>query len=182
MEIPLLTMTQDASVGADARRLAEETFGLIYWANTQLGDIADLMYEEHPWFLVFQQRLFQCGHDIHLATANITAKDVSAMRSIRHHYEQSISSLHNFILPGGVRTATRLQEAAAILMQSRRLFGRLSRLIPVNGHIAEFLDEASSACFCVARVLNYRAGYREIPWNPNAQWPPVETLFQTSNP
>lgn len=180
MEIPLLTMTQDASVGADARRLAEETFGLIYWANTQLGDIADLMYEEHPWFLVFQQRLFQCGHDIHLATANITAKDVSAMRSIRHHYEQSISSLHNFILPGGVRTATRLQEAAAILMQSRRLFARLSRLIPVNGHIAEFLDEASSVCFCVARVLNYHAGYHEIPWDSDTQWPSVEKLFQTT--
>ncbi len=164
-EVPLLSLTCDSSPEDATQRLVEETFGLVYWANTVVGHATSLASQlvDSSWVETFQQLLFAAGEDIDHATCCITAMDITWMATMRKDWEGELAPNHGFILPGGAPAATRWQEAAAILMQARRLFARLARLAPVNGRIAAFLDEAAFLCFVQGRRINWQSRYHEIP-------------------
>ena len=171
MEIPILTRTQDGDPRSPVRRLTEETFGLIYWSNTVIGHAVALSVAmaDMSWAPEFQRRLFRAGQDVDHATYRVTADDVRWIRGWRVQWEALVLPQPGFILPGGTAAAARWQEAAAMLMQSRRLLARLARRTPINARVAEFLDESAFACFVQGRVINRKAGHPEIPViDPNA--------------
>ncbi len=163
-DIPLLTQTHDGDPDGPLRRLTEETFGLIYWANTVIGHALSLSHDaiDPSWVTTLQQHLFVAGHDVNHGTCVVTAEDVSWIRKARLRWAASLPPQNGFILPGGSPAASRWQEVAAILMQARRLFAELARLTPVNVRVAELLDEGSYACFVAGRMINQRAGCQEV--------------------
>lgn len=164
-ELVLNVMTVDGDANGASRRLTEETFGLIYWANTVIGHAVAISgsLTAAGWAASFQRRLFAAGQDVDHGTGLTTVADVQWLREWRRVNGEGLPPMARFILPGGSPAAARWQEAAAVLMQAGRLLARLARAMPINGRVAEFLDEAAFACFVQARVINRHTGYTETP-------------------
>lgn len=170
-EISLKVKTVDGDRDGARRRLTEETFGLIYWANTIIGHASAISgcLTDADWASSFQRRLFVAGQDVDHGTARTAVKDVRWLRDWRCRHARDLPAMQGFILPGGSPAAARWQEAAAVLMQARRLFARLARELPIHGRLAEFLDEAAFACFVQARLINRETGNPEHPVVPSAR-------------
>lgn len=172
MDFPLVARTVDPDPTGEVNRLKEETYGLIYWANTVIGGVAPLIVDQttRQVLVVLQHRLFKATHDIVDQSANLKRDDVQTLNRLNREMSEEIPELHGVILPGGTPVASRLQEASAILMQSRRLLARISRVCPVNGHIAEFLDQASDFLFNLSRIHNLHRQMAETPTG-SPPWP-----------
>ncbi len=103
-------------------------------------------------------------------TPRIPAEAAAELESAIDRWDQEISELHHFILPGGTPTGAALHIARTVCRRGERLLAELDAAEGgVNPAALRFANRLSDYLFTLARWANQRAGGAEIPWMFSAE-------------
>ncbi|MCA9149227.1 MAG: cob(I)yrinic acid a,c-diamide adenosyltransferase [Planctomycetales bacterium] len=81
-------------------------------------------------------------------------------------WENELSPLKNFILPGGTTAAAALHLARVVCRRAERRVVTLDRRDAVAPATIPYLNRLGDALFVAARVVNSRAQVADVPWQP----------------
>jgi cob(I)alamin adenosyltransferase len=117
-----------------------------------------------------QNDLFAIGSE--LATlepeakrTNLLAEErISAIEQTIDHYEDKLTPLRTFVLPGGCEAAALLHVARAVARRAERRVVSLAQRATVSRRIMVYLNRLSDLLFVLARAANHEAGHAEVPW------------------
>ncbi|MBM2840670.1 MAG: ATP:cob(I)alamin adenosyltransferase [Bacteroidetes bacterium] len=160
-------------VPKDALRI--EAYGTVDELNSVLGIIrADNANAGIDKILGHvQNQLFNLGADLATPRTNekksikrIEPKDAQALEKFIDSLEPKLKPLRNFILPGGLPTAARLQFARTVCRRAERIVVRLSRNEDIGENITIYLNRLSDLLFVLARYANHVANVPETRWKP----------------
>lgn len=164
-------------VGKDDLRV--ESYGTVDEANAALGLAAVQLRDAELRDLVLrlQSELFTVGAD--LATPleretqagksivpRILAEHSIALERIIDRFEEELSPLRQFILPGGSHGAAALHFARAVLRRAERRTVSLWHAHPddVNPEVLRYLNRLADLLFVLARAANQRDNVPDVPW------------------
>lgn len=88
------------------------------------------------------------------------------------HYNQDLSRLAEFILPGGTRAAALAHVSRTVCRRAERSLVALAHAESVPKHLLPYLNRLSDFLFVVARILNKEAGCSDVLWQRNENQPP----------
>ncbi|MFH0737337.1 MAG: cob(I)yrinic acid a,c-diamide adenosyltransferase [Candidatus Micrarchaeota archaeon] len=114
-----------------------------------------------------QEDLFVVGAE--LATKGAKAKPIPHTRIEDLEKEidamtERLPPLHNFILPGGSKTASLLHLARTICRRAERDIVALSQKEAINPDIVMYMNRVGDLLFTVARSVNYKKKTPEVIW------------------
>ncbi|GAC1463847.1 MAG: cob(I)yrinic acid a,c-diamide adenosyltransferase [Isosphaeraceae bacterium] len=151
-----------------------EAYGTIDELNAVLGIVRAAKVDPATDALLaqLQEELFFVGSalaDPDPAGKFHAAINVDHANRLEQHIDQlesELSPLTNFILPGGTLAAAQLHLARTICRRAERLIVKLGRKPGehVPGPLLIYLNRLSDALFVLARVVNARAGIKDITW------------------
>ncbi len=171
--------------------LRVEAYGTVDEANAAIGlAIVSLMQvpADHPRHAVCQvlaSELSLVSHDLFDAGADlatpaepgkrdegqsalrITAVQVRRLESLIDRFNEGLSSLTSFVLPGGSESAARLHLARTIVRRAERRVIELAAQEDraVNPQTIAYLNRLSDLLFVMARVANDQ-GKADVLWKP----------------
>jgi len=87
------------------------------------------------------------------------------------HYNQSLSRLAEFILPGGTRAAALAHVSRTVCRRAERSLVALAHAESIPQHVLPYLNRLSDFLFIVARILNKEAGGADVLWQPKKNHP-----------
>jgi cob(I)alamin adenosyltransferase len=79
-------------------------------------------------------------------------------------FETELPALKRFILPGGCEAGGRLHLARAVCRRAERRIAALAERDEVSPVILAYMNRLSDLLFVMARLVNHRAGAKEITW------------------
>ncbi len=79
-------------------------------------------------------------------------------------YEEELSPLRQFILPGGHEAGARLHLARTVCRRAERRIAALAAKEEIAPPILAYVNRLSDLLFVLARLINHRAGAPETPW------------------
>ncbi len=160
-------------VGKDSLRI--ETYGTVDELNSVLGvcrslnthkEIDDILDE-------IQRSLFILGADLSTpyevktqSQSRIISSHISRLESHIDSIESTLTSLKNFILPGGTTVAAMLHFARTICRRAERLAVQLSQKESIGEQPIIYLNRLSDLLFVIARKANTISKTNEITWVP----------------
>lgn len=119
-----------------------------------------------------QQWLFDLGADVSCPFVpdsendrcpRITAQHVIWMESEIDRFNERLSPLASFVLPGGSSAATHLHLARSVCRRAELDVLRLQQSATINPQVAVFLNRLSDLLFVLARVANDN-GQSDVLW------------------
>jgi len=126
-----------------------------------------------PVLGALQQFLFDVGADLcvplpeaggrDLLPARIGAKHVLQLESLIDRFNDRLSPLNSFILPGGSPTAAALHLARAVCRRAERDVLRLMQTEALNDSLLTALNRLSDLLFVLARIANDE-GRSDVLW------------------
>lgn len=78
--------------------------------------------------------------------------------------EKDLPPLHNFIMPGGSKTASLLHMARTVCRRAERSIVALSKKEKVNPTIITYINRVGDLLFIQARFVNYKKRFPETIW------------------
>jgi cob(I)alamin adenosyltransferase len=165
----------DGTTGlADGSRLAKNTarieaIGSVDELNSVIGIILshDLSDALSDILFNIQHELFDAGAE--LATpgrAIITGNHVEHLEKLASDFNDELTPLKEFILPGGTLAASHLHLARTVCRRTERVVITLHDQEKISGDLLKYLNRLSDLLFILARVANKQAGCDDILWNP----------------
>jgi cob(I)alamin adenosyltransferase len=154
-----------------------QAYGEVDETNAAVGVARAALQDDDPLqerFDLIQSELFIVGAD--LATPLIEGKASSSyvprleasqwqrMEQWIDEAEQELEPLKTFILPGGTPAAAALHLARTICRRAERRVVTLSHSDAISPDISIYLNRLSDLLFTWARLVNARAGVKDIPW------------------
>lgn len=97
-------------------------------------------------------------------TRKIQPKRVGEIEAEIDRMEAELPPLHNFIMPGGSKTASLLHLARTVCRRAERAIVALSQKEKVNPDIVVYMNRIGDLLFILARYANYRKKVSEITW------------------
>lgn len=88
----------------------------------------------------------------------------TAMERAIDAFDREIPPLSTFILPGGTKAAAALHHARTVCRRTERRVVPLLRAGKVGTETIVYLNRLSDLLFTMARVANFRAGVKDVPW------------------
>lgn len=150
--------------------LRVEAIGTVDELNAFLGEVltrvmdADIKQDLQQ----IARELFAAGADLALVTKKRTYQVeehfVDQLEAMIDRYDEELSPLEQFILPGGTALAAVLHQTRAIARRAERYVVRLSEVEEINREVLRYLNRLSDLLFTLARVANARVGQADIPW------------------
>lgn len=154
-----------------------ETIGLIDELNSLIGiGIADMnealktddlsLYVQiiREWSTV-QHQLFNLGGELSMpGTELITEEAVIQLEEWLTLYNEQLSPLKEFILPGGAPLVAKTHYIRAISRKVERALWELNSRDPLNPYSLKFLNRLSDYFFVTARMIAKEDGSAEIFW------------------
>lgn len=158
-----------------------ETIGLIDELNSLIGiGIAELQVVHHQapnqgestlsalileWSEI-QHELFNLGGELSMpGHALVTEKAVIALEEQLIIYNELLSPLKEFILPGGSLLVAKTHYIRAISRKVERALWALNSHDPVNEYSLKYLNRLSDYFFITARILAKITDTPELLWN-----------------
>tara|TARA_Y100001960_G_C14758535_1_gene872657 strand:+ start:81 stop:647 length:567 start_codon:yes stop_codon:yes gene_type:complete len=142
----------------------------VAFAGDELADIVKVLRN-------IQERLFEIGAD--LATPIdapprqnlrvITIKDVSQLEIFIDQFDDELSPLTSFIIPGGHFCAAGLHLARAVTRRAEREVVAIAKKEEVNTPVIAYLNRLSDLLFTLARTVNVRTNEDETLWLPRSK-------------
>ena len=140
-------------------------------AATQQDDLRALLHR-------IQNTLFDLGS--HLATPDArnrekagipgaSAEDIDELEAKIDLFEQELSPLQNFILPGGTPPAAALHVARTVCRRVERCSVALDREDTLDERVLRYINRLSDLLFVMARLENARAGVPDVEWAPRGR-------------
>jgi cob(I)alamin adenosyltransferase len=96
----------------------------------------------------------------------IRNEDVQALEKEIDFYEEQLTPLRQFILPGGTNAGAVLHLARAVARRAERQCVALMHLENINPRIVHYLNRLSDLCFVLARFVNRHPSASAPPPDP----------------
>ncbi|AIK95537.1 cob(I)yrinic acid a,c-diamide adenosyltransferase [Candidatus Odyssella acanthamoebae] len=153
--------------------LRMEAIGSVDEANASLGlvmlhaesDIAKILFR-------IQNDLFDVGADLCMSDTTqpglrIVASQVTWLEHQIDHFNESLSPLNSFVLPGGTQLAAYLHLARTIVRRAERVIVALSLQSQINLEVVRYINRLSDLLFVLSRYTNNK-GLQDVLWVPGA--------------
>lgn len=124
------------------------------------------------WLDRIQSELFDLGADLatpvdaKVKIARFPAQAVTRLEEEIDAFDESLTELKAFILPGGHPAAATLHLARTVCRRAERRVITLSESESINGSCLIYLNRLSDALFTAARWINSEFGVEEPKWVP----------------
>jgi cob(I)alamin adenosyltransferase len=146
-----------------------EAYGTVDEAGSALGVLAAHLDPDLAAVVRGMQRvLFDIGAELAAPQPGrlppVAAEAVGDLEALIDRWEEELSPLRQFILPGGSAPAALCHLARAVVRRAERRTVTLAHSAPVNPEILKYLNRLSDCLFVLARVLNHRQGITDVPW------------------
>lgn len=137
--------------------------GLVVTA-TEPGDIPVAIARVQRELFAVGARLADPRHRIapRLGKADLGPEAAARLESEIDRFETELDPLRHFILPGGAEAGARLHVARAVCRRAERAVVALGA--EADSGVVVYLNRLSDWLFVLARVVNRRAGVREVEW------------------
>ena len=156
----------------DARIAA---FGTVDEVNAALGVVlaGDCPPDLREVLERVQNELFDLGADLsvpieHEARLRVTQQQVDALERDCDRFNDQLTELKSFVLPGGTETASRLHVARTTCRRAERESIAAGADIGVSPLALVYLNRLSDLLFIFARAANAAAGREEPLWRPGS--------------
>ena len=95
-----------------------------------------------------------------------TAKDmVTALERTIDLFQEKLSPLKAFILPGGAETGALLHFARTVARRAERNIVTLSKTEKVDENLIPYMNRLSDLLYVMARLANFLEGRKEVEWH-----------------
>lgn len=152
--------------GKDALRVA--AMGDVDEVNSTIGLLlCELPPAETVDLLVaIQHDLFDLGGELSIPGSNLLGSQrPQVLETAIDHYNDALSPLKEFILPGGTRAAALAHLARTVCRRAERSIVQLGRSEPVSEAAREYINRLSDLLFVLARWYNLTAGQGDVLWS-----------------
>ncbi|MBM3911115.1 MAG: cob(I)yrinic acid a,c-diamide adenosyltransferase [Thaumarchaeota archaeon] len=146
-------------------------YGTIDEINSSLGIVlsSKLDNDIKEVLTKIQNDLFVAGSDLSnpdmtSSKNRITAKMVEYLESKIDQFEEELTSITKFILPGGHPIASQVHFARAVTRRAETMVIALSEKENVNAECKKYLNRLSDLLFVLARVVNKRNKITDVFW------------------
>ena len=146
-------------------------YGTIDEANAVLGIVLSYELDKDIAVLLnlIQNELFVVGADLSNPNLGdeknrVTSDMIDNLEKNIDKYEKELSSLTNFILPGGNAVASQLHHARTVIRRAEIYIILLSEQEKINNNCIKYVNRLSDLFFVLGRVLNKRNGQKDIIW------------------
>ena len=143
-------------------------------ANSAIG-VALLHIEDEDVrgvLMLAQNDLFDVGGDLckperdyKKEPLRVTARQVSMVENQIDRFNEALSPLTSFVLPGGSAASAHIHLARAILRRAERDMTELAAHEPVNSEALKYVNRLSDLLFVLGRYMNAR-GTADVLWKP----------------
>ncbi|WP_313952324.1 cob(I)yrinic acid a,c-diamide adenosyltransferase [Accumulibacter sp.] len=170
----IVTRTGDAGTTGlgDGTRVAKdslriETMGQVDELNSVIGL---LLTEEMPddirqALTGIQHDLFDLGGELCIPGMDvINAVQITRLEALVEQFNDDLSPLKDFILPGGSRAAAFAHLARTVCRRAERQIVHLAATEKVSEFARKYLNRLSDLMFVLGRVLNKAAGCGDVLW------------------
>ncbi|MDW8208687.1 MAG: cob(I)yrinic acid a,c-diamide adenosyltransferase [Chloroherpetonaceae bacterium] len=166
--------------------LRVEAYGTVDELNAMLGQarVAISDPEINALLLALQADLFHLGADLatpddedtqkgRVTVRRVAPERVQQMEQWIDRFEQELSPLTRFVLPGGSPAAAALHVARVVCRRAERRCVTLAQATEMEGHpinpeVIRYLNRLSDLLFVLARLANHRQGVPDVHWDPDA--------------
>jgi len=146
-------------------------YGTIDEANAVLGIISSYELDEDIAVLLnlIQNELFIVGADLSNPKLEdeknrVTSDMIYNLEKNIDKYEEELSPLTNFILPGGNTVASQLHHVRTVIRRAEICIVLLSEQEKINNNCIKYVNRLSDLFFVLGRVSNKRSGQNDIIW------------------
>jgi cob(I)alamin adenosyltransferase len=116
-------------------------------------------------FVGIQHDLFNIGGEISMPGHSfITESKITDLEAKIDYFNESVSPLKDFILPGGSEGASVCHMARSIARRAERDVVTLHQADPVSDTTRRYLNRLSDLLFVAARIINLRLGHGDVLW------------------
>jgi len=113
-----------------------------------------------------QHDLFDLGGEICMPGHSlVNAERVTALENRLDDWNETLTPLKEFILPGGSRSAAYCHLARTVCRRAERALHSLSKQETITEVSLQYLNRLSDLLFVLCRILNQEAGVTDVLWN-----------------
>jgi cob(I)alamin adenosyltransferase len=155
-----------ARVAKDSLRI--QAMGDVDELNSVIGILQTeaLQPNIHAVLAVIQHDLFDMGGEICMpGYAMIKAERVTALETQLDAWNDTLSPLKEFILPGGSRAAAYCHLARTVCRRAERTMMTLNSQEKITEISLQYINRLSDLLFVLCRILNKDAGVSDVLWN-----------------
>lgn len=159
-------------VAKDSARI--EALGAVDELNSAIGLLLTEVLPDDVSVLLLdiQHSLFDAGGELSIPGYNLlTGQSVEELEAQLEKYNEHLSPLKEFILPGGSRAAALCHVARASCRNAERRVVTLLRDEEAPAVSRQYLNRLSDLLFVLARHLNQSGGAGDVIWNRNRSEP-----------
>ena len=146
-------------------------YGTIDEANAILGIALSYELDEDIAVLLnlIQNELFIIGSDLSnpnlkVEKNRVTSEMIYNLEKNIDKYEEELSPLTNFILPGGNIIASQFHHIRTVIRRAETCIVLLNEQEKINSNCIKYVNRLSDLFFVLGRVLNKRSGQNDIIW------------------
>jgi len=146
-------------------------YGTVDEANAVLGIILSYELDEDIAILLklIQNELFIVGADLSNPNLEdnknrVTSEMIYNLEKNIDKYEEELSPLTNFILPGGNIATSHLHHVRTVIRRAETCIILLSEQEKININCIKYINRLSDLFFVLGRLLNKRSGQQDIIW------------------
>jgi cob(I)alamin adenosyltransferase len=146
-------------------------YGAIDELNSSIGIVlsSKLDNDIHELLEKIQNDLFVVGADLanpdlQISNNRITESMVNFLETSIDKFEQELSPITYFILPGGDIIAAQIHLARAISRRAETCIVQISEKESINKTCQIYINRLSDLLFVLARVINKRKMIKDVAW------------------
>lgn len=170
----IYTRTGDAgSTGlGDGSRVAKDSLRVIAMGDVdELNSVIGLLLTEpvsaeiNTCLIRVQHDLFDMGGEICMPGYNLIKPErVTALENQLDEWNETLTPLKEFILPGGSRAAAFCHLARTVCRRAERQMTTLNSQEKITDVSLQYINRLSDLLFVLCRVLNKEAGVPDVLW------------------
>lgn len=173
----IYTKTGDAGTTGlgDGTRVAKDSLRVAAMGDVdELNSIIGLMLTEptsteiNKVLTRIQHDLFDMGGEICMpGYAMIKQERVTALENTLDKWNDTLTPLKEFILPGGSRAAAYCHLARTVCRRAERTMTTLNNQEKITEISLQYINRLSDLLFVLCRILNKEAGMPDVLWQNN---------------
>ncbi len=157
----------------DGARVAKDSLRIVAMGDVdELNSVIGIMQTEalganiHAVLTAIQHDLFDMGGEICMpGYAMIKAERVTALEAQLDAWNDTLTPLKEFILPGGSRAAAYSHLARTVCRRAERTMTTLNNHEKITEISLQYINRLSDLLFVLCRILNKDAGVPDVLWN-----------------
>jgi len=173
----IYTKTGDAGTTGlgDGTRVAKDSLRVAAMGDVdELNSIIGLLLTEpisteiNQVLTRIQHDLFDMGGEICMpGYAMIKLERVASLENTLDHWNDTLTPLKEFILPGGSRAAAYCHLARTVCRRAERTMTTLNTHEEITEISIQYINRLSDLLFVLCRILNKEAGVPDVLWQNN---------------